>query len=153
MNIANKVLDIRNNSGLTQEEFAGKLFVTRQAVSRWENGETTPTIPTLKTIFELFNIDANSFFDSKPFCQSCAMWLTTPDDFGVNADETINTEYCHYCFEKGEFAGDFTMDEMVEINLKYLPEFNAENGTNFSVDEAREILKNQILPSLKRWNK
>ena len=153
MNIASNIQDIRNSSGLTQEEFAGKLFVTRQAVSRWETGETTPTIDTLKKIFDLFKVDANAFFDDKPLCQSCSMWFITLDDFGVNADETINADYCHYCFEKGKFAGDYTLEEFVEMNLKYLPEWNKENGTNFTVDEARDILKNQVFPSLKRWKK
>lgn len=62
MYLATKIIDIRKTCNLTQEEFAAKLFVTRQAVSRWENGETTPTIDTLKTISELFKIDANFFF-------------------------------------------------------------------------------------------
>ena len=41
MNMADKIAETRRASGLTQEEFAEKLFVTRQAVSRWENGDTT----------------------------------------------------------------------------------------------------------------
>ena len=48
MNMAAKIIEIRKISGLTQNGLAAKLFVTRQAVSRWENGETTPTVDTLK---------------------------------------------------------------------------------------------------------
>ncbi|GAI16613.1 unnamed protein product, partial [marine sediment metagenome] len=33
-----------------------------------------------------------------PFCQSCAMPMQKPDDFGTNADVSKNEEYCHYCF-------------------------------------------------------
>jgi transcriptional regulator with XRE-family HTH domain len=40
--------ELRQKNGLTQDQMADKLFVTRQAVSRWENGETTPSIDTLK---------------------------------------------------------------------------------------------------------
>ena len=36
------ILQLRNRENLSQEELAEKLFVTRQAVSRWENGETLP---------------------------------------------------------------------------------------------------------------
>lgn len=38
---------LREKNGLTQEQMAARLMVTRQAVSRWENGETQPNIETL----------------------------------------------------------------------------------------------------------
>lgn len=52
----NILLELRKTHGLTQEEMAGKLLVTRQAVSRWENGETLPSIDTLKIISDTFNM-------------------------------------------------------------------------------------------------
>ena len=42
--------ELRTKKGLSQEELAEKIFVTRQAVSRWENGETIPNIDTLKLL-------------------------------------------------------------------------------------------------------
>ena len=50
------ILHYRTKNGLSQEELAEKVFVTRQAVSRWENGETTPNIETLKLLSNLFNV-------------------------------------------------------------------------------------------------
>ena len=44
------LLDLRTKHGLSQDELAEKLFVTRQAVSRWENGETVPNTDTLKLL-------------------------------------------------------------------------------------------------------
>ena len=44
------ILKLRKHLNLSQNEFAEKLSVTRQAVSRWENGETVPNIDTLKLI-------------------------------------------------------------------------------------------------------
>ena len=38
----NTICELRLAKGLSQDELAEKVFVTRQAVSRWENGETTP---------------------------------------------------------------------------------------------------------------
>ena len=152
MELKDTMLNIRRKNGLTQEEFAGKLFVRRQAVSRWENGETTPTLDTLKKVSELFNADAGVLLGLKetPVCQSCAMPLKNLGDFGTDADDTANTDYCGYCFKSGGFTHDRTIDEMIESNLKFLNEFNAGNGTNYTADEARNILKLH-LATLKRW--
>lgn len=154
MDLASKLLKIRKDSGLTQGGFAAKLFVTRQAVSRWENGETTPTIDTLKQIAELFNIDTNAFFGRSDslICQSCAMPLISIDDLGKNADKTVSAEYCAHCFGDGEFTHDRTIEEMIETNLRFLDEFNAQNGTGYTAEEARTILK-MHLATLKRWQK
>lgn len=153
MNLASIILEIRKENGLTQEDFADKLFVSRQAVSRWENGETTPAIDTLRKISEMFGIDANAFFGKEPpVCQSCAMPLKSVEDLGSNSDASANMEYCNYCFSGGRFTHDRTVDEMIESNLKFLDEFNAGNGTNYTEDEARAILK-MHLATLKRWKK
>ena len=48
------LLQLRTGRGLSQEALAEKVFVTRQAVSRWENGETVPNTETLKLLSKLF---------------------------------------------------------------------------------------------------
>ena len=47
------LLKLRNKAGLSQEELAEKVYVTRQAVSRWETGETLPNTETLKQLSRL----------------------------------------------------------------------------------------------------
>ena len=47
---------IREENHLTQDEMAARLFVTRQAVSRWENGETIPNVETLKLLSKTFDV-------------------------------------------------------------------------------------------------
>ena len=150
MDLAGRIAEIRKESGLTQEEFAGKLFVTRQAVSRWENGETTPTVDTLKMISERFKVDANVLLGTGIVCQSCAMPLRSFDEVGANTDNGVNPEYCKYCFNEGKFCNNVTVDEMIEINLQYLGHWNSESGQHYTAEEARGILK-QYLPTLKRW--
>ena len=49
------ILELRTKHGLSQEVLAEKIFVTRQAVSRWENGETVPNTETLKLLSKLFD--------------------------------------------------------------------------------------------------
>ena len=51
---------IREDNNLTQEEFAERVLVTRQAVSRWETGETQPNTETLKILSREFNVSINT---------------------------------------------------------------------------------------------
>ena len=50
MDTKDVIYNLRTKNGLSQDELAEKVFVTRQAVSRWENGETTPGTETLKML-------------------------------------------------------------------------------------------------------
>jgi len=143
----------RKNLGLTQDELAEKLFVTRQAVSRWETGETTPSIDTLKLMSSTFHRSINELIgapEATIVCQSCAMHLKAFEDFGTEADTGINVDYCLHCYSGGGFTGNPSMNEMVEINLGYLDHWNTEQGTSYTKDEARAILT-EHLATLKRW--
>jgi transcriptional regulator with XRE-family HTH domain len=152
MSLQNVIVDIRNTHKMSQEDFAAKLFVTRQAVSRWENGETTPTIDTLKNISEVFNVEAATLLglSETPVCQSCSMPLQEIADFGTNADDTVTTEYCGHCYKGGAFTHNRSIEEMVDFNLRFLDEWNAQNGTSYTENEARDILK-MHLSTLNRW--
>ena len=54
------IFELRTKKGLSQDELAEKVFVTRQAVSRWENGETTPNTETLKLLSKVFDVSINT---------------------------------------------------------------------------------------------
>ena len=71
------ILNLRIKHNLSQDELAEKLFVTRQAVSRWENGDTVPNTETLKLLSKVFNVSINTILGSprKLFCQCCGMPL------------------------------------------------------------------------------
>ena len=55
--ISKNIKRLRQQAGLTQEQMAEKLFVTRQTVSLWENGKTQPDIQTLERIAECFGVE------------------------------------------------------------------------------------------------
>ena len=151
MNLADKIIKIREESGLSQSEFAKKLHVTRQAVSRWECGETTPTIDTLRAIAVLFEIDANELLGVDPLlCQSCATHMKI-ETLGTNGDKSASVDFCKYCLEDGKFLYDMTFDEfMAEWNEEYLKMFNDDNGTSYDLEEGRKAFE-AILKTLKRW--
>lgn len=67
---------IRKNNNMTQDELANKLFVTRQAISKWESGDSTPDLNNLIKLTDIFNIsldqlvfgiDSNSKIDTNEF--------------------------------------------------------------------------------------
>ena len=71
------ILELRVKNGLSQEELAERVYVTRQAVSRWEQGETVPNTETLKRLSKLFDVSINTLLGSprKLVCQCCGMPL------------------------------------------------------------------------------
>ncbi len=64
--IGKNIRDLRVRGGMTQEELAGKLFVTRQTVSNYETGKTRPDLDLLIKIAELLDTDANTLLYGVP---------------------------------------------------------------------------------------
>lgn len=144
------LLELRKKHDLSQDEMASQLFVTRQAVSRWENGETMPNLDTLKMIADMFAVSIDTLLGHElPICQSCGMILNN-EDKGTERDGSKSEEYCAFCYQNGEFVQKLTVEEMIELNLKDLDKWNQEAGLNLSELEAREQLL-EYLPTLKRW--
>lgn len=56
MDLGNKILKLRKNSNLSQEQLAEKMGVSRQTISKWEFGETAPDIKQAQKLSKLFNI-------------------------------------------------------------------------------------------------
>lgn len=138
------ILKLRTKNELSQEELAEKTFVTRQAVSRWENGETVPNTETLKLLSKLFDVSINTLLGSprKLICQCCGMPL---DDSSISReiDYTFNEEYCKWCYTDGKFAYS-----NIEDLIDFLPQHMA--NENFTPDQAQEYLRS-ILPKLNHW--
>ena len=113
---------LRQRTGLSQSEVAERLFVTRQAVSRWERGETIPEVETLQALSRLFGVSINTLLGSPRtlVCQSCGMPLND-DILAKNTDGSFNEQYCMWCWDGEGFAQDCTMEEMVEQCLPHMP--------------------------------
>ena len=52
-------------------------------------------------------------------CQSCGMPITSDEQLGLNKDESINKDYCKYCYKDGEFIDKVTMEEYIDMCSKY----------------------------------
>lgn len=62
MDISNKLYELRKQKNLSQEEVANILNVTRQTVSKWETGQSTPDFDKVLPICELYNISTQELF-------------------------------------------------------------------------------------------
>ncbi|MCF2665302.1 helix-turn-helix domain-containing protein [Oscillibacter valericigenes] len=137
--------DLRKKMGFSQNQVADELHVTRQAVSRWERGETIPEPETLLALSRLFDVSVNTLLGSPRalVCQSCGMPLS--DEFlSREADGTLNEKYCKWCWDDGRFAQDCTMEEMVEHCIPNMP-------LGQSDPEACRAYMRGLLPTLERW--
>ena len=127
------ILKLRTKNGLSQDELAEKVYVTRQAVSRWENGETVPNIDTLKLLSKVFNVSINTLLGSPQqlVCQCCGMPLQD-EITSKEKDGLFNEEYCKWCYADGDFTMDFWKqyiklggkEKFVEFKNKIIDEFN-----------------------------
>lgn len=136
MTAKNIFFELRTMKGLSQDEVAEKVFVTRQAVSRWENGETTPSTDTLKLLSKLYDVSINTLLDSpRPMvCHCCGMSL---DDATTSReiDGAVNDEYCKWCYHEGEFTLDYwqhyeelgSKEGFEAFKRQLMEEFNALN--------------------------
>ena len=102
------IFERRTKKGLSQEELAEKIYVTRQAVSRWETGETIPNTETLKLLSKFFEVSINTLLGSpqKLVCQCCGMPLEDCD-ISKEIDGFFNEEYCKWCYADGDYTMDY----------------------------------------------
>lgn len=84
--------------------------------------------------------------DEVEYCQSCGMPITE-DIYGTDADGKLNTEYCKFCYEEGNFKQDFTMQEMIDFCIPLVVQ-----STDMD-EQSVTIMLNKFIPQLKRWKK
>ena len=146
MSTQDVIYELRVKNGLSQDELAEKVFVTRQAVSRWENGETVPNTETLKLLSNLFGVSINTLLGSpqKLVCQCCGMPLED-EIIGHNKDGSLNESYCKWCYADGTYTYS-DMDDLIEVCVPHML------GDGFTEEQARAYMK-QLLPTLDYWKR
>ena len=100
---------------------AQKLFVTRQAVSRWEQGETIPSTDILKLISKEFNISINTLLGlpRQLICQCCGMPLYEDDVISREPDGSFNEEYCKWCYLDRKMAYH-SLEELIDYLVPHM---------------------------------
>ena len=137
---------LREERSLTQDQLAGRVMVTRQAVSRWETGETQPNTDTLKLLSKEFGVSINTLLGSprQLVCQCCGMPL---EDAIISRekDGTLNEDYCQWCYSDGTYTYS-DMDDLIETCIPHMV------SEEFSEDQVRSYMK-QMLPTLDYWKR
>ena len=147
MNTKDVIHQLRTKRQMSQDELAEKVFVTRQAVSRWENGETVPNTETLKLLSNLFDVSINTLLGlpRQLVCQCCGMPLQDDAVLGRNHDGTLNEEYCQWCYADGTYTYH-DMDDLIAVCVKNMV------NEQFTEEQARAYLK-ELLPTLDYWKR
>lgn len=138
------IKELRIKKGLSQEGLAEKVFVTRQAVSRWENGETIPNTETLKLLSKLFDVSINTLLGSprQLVCQCCGMPLEDSNT-SREIDGVFNEEYCKWCYADGEYMYH-DMDDLIEVCIAHMA------SESFTPEQVRAYMQ-EMLPKLDYW--
>ena len=138
------LLELRARRGFSQEQLAEKVHVTRQAVSRWETGETVPNTETLKLLSKLIDVSINTLLGSprQLVCQCCGMPL---EDANISRepDGAFNEAYCKWCYTDGKFVYT-SLEELLDFLEGHMA-----NGA-WPPEQVRAYFAAQ-LPKLNHW--
>ena len=138
---------LRESRHLTQDQMAERVMVSRQAVSRWENGETQPNTDTLKILSREFDVSINTLLGSpRPLiCQCCGMPLSEDGIISKEPDGSFNEDYCKWCYVDGTYTYD-NMDDLIDVCVGHMV------NESFTEEQARAYMK-QTLPKLDYWKR
>lgn len=138
------LLELRTRSGLSQQELADRVHVTRQAISRWETGETLPNTDSLQLLFQLFNVSINTLLGSprQLICQCCGMPLTD-EILSREPDGSFNEDYCQWCYADGQYAYP-SLESLIDFLSQHMA------SADRTPDQIRAYLQ-EVLPHLKHW--
>lgn len=136
--------EYRTKSGLSQDELAEKVFVTRQAVSRWETGETVPNTETLKLLSKLYRVSINTLLGAPQqlVCQCCGMPLED-ETISREKDGAFIEDYCKWCYADGTFTYS-DMDDLIRVCIPHMVR------EGFTEDQARNGYKRAKMPLHRR---
>ena len=138
------ILELRTNRGKSQDDLAEKVMVTRQAVSRWENGETVPNTETLKLLSRVFDVSINTLLGMprQLVCQCCGMPLED-STISKEPDGDFNEEYCKWCYADGEFKYT-SKEQLIDFCAKHM-------ATEEWTEEQVRAHMEAVVPKLKHW--
>ena len=146
MEIKEVLKNLREKNKLTQDQLAERVMVTRQAVSRWETGETQPNTDTLKLLSKEFDVSINTLLGTprQLVCQCCGMPLSEDGMISREPDGSFNEDYCKWCYTDGEFAYE-SKESLLDYLIDHMP------NPDQLPDEDRRVQYDGYLSQLEHW--
>ncbi len=92
MTLGENLQHLRREAGLSQEEVAGRLFMSRQSVSKWENGQAEPGVENLKTLAQLYGVTLDELLGAPPAQQETPSEQAGPFEQTAPAEQVTPTE-------------------------------------------------------------
>ena len=140
------ILKLRTERGMSQDELADKIMVTRQAVSRWENGDTVPNTDTLKLLSRELDVSINTLLGEprKLICQCCGMPLED-GTMSRETDDSFNEDYCKWCYADGEFKYD-SEQQLIDFCVEHMA------SESWPAEQVRAHME-AVVPHLRHWKK
>ncbi len=117
MEFNNKLYELRKQKGFSQEELANRLNVSRQTVSKWEVGESTPDMEKLVAISELFDISLDELVLDKAVKKDEASEQKVKSDLYSDIKEHVLTENNKKKTKKGLKIAGIVLGALVLIDL------------------------------------
>ena len=117
MEFNNKLYELRKQKGLSQEELANRLNVSRQTVSKWEVGESSPDMEKLVAISELFDISLDELVLDKAVKKEEASEQVVKSEFYSDIKEHVLTEDNKKKAKKGLKIAGIVLGVLLLIDL------------------------------------
>lgn len=128
--IANKLQQMRKKNGLSQEELAAKMGVTRQAVSKWERAESAPDMENLILLAKLYGVTIDELLNTGASPETVSAGISLKkDDYGYTDDPVREKRPDNYT------------DEEIFPNTNMNGESSIPQGAPFGVDIDEEEQK------------
>ena len=150
MNLGNSLFDARKKRGLSQEEVAQKIGVSRQTISKWETNETIPDIYQSKKMAKLYNVSLDELIEFDVDLQEIEEMIEKSDDKineKVNWTNAWGKKYpilLQYQSEVNTANYAFRITKMFD-------EIKDEYG--YTKQDAMLVLKDILYNAYKSWNK
>ena len=104
--IANRLVDLRKKSGLSQEELAAKLGLSRQAVSKWERAEASPDTDNLICLAKLYGVSLDDLLNTNQSVDEIVREQVKKDDAGETKESPKDDASASNNDGKGQNTGE-----------------------------------------------
>lgn len=140
--IGNKIAEARKKIDISQAQLAGFLFISPQAVGKWERGESMPDITTFNRLAEILNVDLNYFSENTPSSEAeTNMDLPIDSDMEqIGQERQIPIKLTAVNLERSDFSGTNLHNGRFKASPMFAANFAGSDltGSSFEVSDARE---------------